>query len=59
MNNRALVCQYGKASRHFRIADVSNGDFEEVSPGFPSRGLIYRGGADQTIIDRIHSIQHD
>lgn len=30
VDNRALVCQYGKASRHFRIADVSNGDFEEV-----------------------------
>jgi hypothetical protein len=30
MDNRALMCQYGKATRLFRIADVSNGDFEEV-----------------------------
>ncbi|CAD6579230.1 MAG: hypothetical protein TREMPRED_002430 [Tremellales sp. Tagirdzhanova-0007] len=29
MDNRALMCQYGKAKRLFRIADVSNGDFED------------------------------
>ena len=29
--DRALLCQYGKVQRLFRIADVSNGDFEEVS----------------------------
>ena len=30
MDDRALMCQYGKVKRLFRIADVSNGDFEEV-----------------------------
>jgi RNA polymerase-associated protein RTF1 len=30
MDTRALLCSYGKAQRLFRIADVSNGDFEEV-----------------------------
>lgn len=30
-DNRVLVCQYGEAQRLFRIADVSNGDFDEVS----------------------------
>lgn len=30
-DDRALVCKYGKMERLFRIADVSNGDFEEVS----------------------------
>lgn len=30
MDDRALLCQYGKVKRLFRIADVSNGDFEEV-----------------------------
>ncbi|GFZ47472.1 hypothetical protein JCM24511_05216 [Saitozyma sp. JCM 24511] len=29
MDDRALLCQYGKVKRLFRIADVSNGDFEE------------------------------
>nr|XP_031862312.1 uncharacterized protein CI109_002277 [Kwoniella shandongensis]KAA5529384.1 hypothetical protein CI109_002277 [Kwoniella shandongensis] len=28
-DGRGLLCQYGKATRLFRIADVSNGDFEE------------------------------
>ncbi|KAK8843402.1 hypothetical protein IAR55_007059 [Kwoniella newhampshirensis] len=28
-DGRGLLCQYGKAARLFRIADVSNGDFEE------------------------------
>jgi len=31
MDSRGLVCAYGKATRLFRIADVSNGDFEKVS----------------------------
>ena len=30
MDNRALMCQYGRVKRLFRFADVSNGDFEEV-----------------------------
>lgn len=30
-DDRALVCQYGLEKRLFRIADVSNGDFDEVS----------------------------
>lgn len=30
-DDRALVCKYGKVERLFRIADVSNGDFEDVS----------------------------
>ncbi|WWD21079.1 hypothetical protein CI109_105560 [Kwoniella shandongensis] len=30
-DGRGLLCQYGKATRLFRIADVSNGDFEERS----------------------------
>lgn len=31
-DSRALICQYGKAVRLFRMADVSNGDIDEVSP---------------------------
>lgn len=30
VDDRALLCKYGKLERLFRIADVSNGDFEEV-----------------------------
>lgn len=29
-DDRELTCQYGKAKRIFRMAEVSNGDFEEV-----------------------------
>ncbi|KAK1922482.1 rtf1 protein [Papiliotrema laurentii] len=29
VDGRALTCQYGKATRMYRIADVSNGDFEQ------------------------------
>lgn len=30
-SNRALMCAYGAYERLFRIADVSNGDADEVS----------------------------
>jgi RNA polymerase-associated protein RTF1 len=30
--DRVLRVKYGKVERLFRIADVSNGDFEEVCP---------------------------
>ena len=30
MDSRGLMCTYGNATRLFRIADVSNGDFEKV-----------------------------
>lgn len=30
MDTRALICQYGMKKRLYRIADVSNGDFDEV-----------------------------
>jgi hypothetical protein len=30
-NSTELLCAYGKAQRVYRIADLSNGDFEEVS----------------------------
>lgn len=32
-DSRALMCQYGKMVRLYRIADVSNGDIDEVSHG--------------------------
>lgn len=30
-DSRALVCSYGKVQRLYRIADVSNSEFDEVS----------------------------
>ena len=53
MDNRALLCQYGKAKRLFRIADVSNGDFEDVS----SRTVADFGFEYQ--IERIFPLWHD
>jgi hypothetical protein len=42
MDDRALLCQYGKVKRLFRIADVSNGDFEEVRASSIALSNIHR-----------------
>ncbi|WVR09151.1 hypothetical protein IAU60_006213 [Kwoniella sp. DSM 27419] len=40
---RGLLCAYGKAARLFRIADVSNGDFEEKE--FARFGMVNQADA--------------
>ncbi|KAK4687631.1 RNA polymerase-associated protein RTF1, partial [Tremellales sp. Uapishka_1] len=53
MDDRALVCQYGNATRHFRIADVSNGDFEDVSLG-PWKSTLFM--AKHSYPDRVFEV---
>jgi len=49
-DSRALLCAYGRAQREWRIADVSNSNFEEVSVAIPAPAPRSRPG-------RVHAVR--